>query len=227
MSAFNGFSEDTLQFVAELRLNNEKAWFDQNRERYEAAWLEPAKLFVVALGEKLKKLSKGVQYAPKVNGSIMRINRDTRFSKDKQPYKTHLDLWFWEGADKGWQSSGFWFRLTPLGLILGAGIHDFEPPLLANYRKAVADPKSGASLEKAITAVEKKGFKAGGEHYKRVPKGFESDHPRAELLKHAGLYAGRETKPPRELKSARFVDYCAELYRGTLPVHEWLVKLTK
>src|SRR4051794_4151449 len=102
MADFSGFSKDTLQFVAELRLNNEKAWFDENRPRYEAAWLEPAKRFVVALGERLKKkVSKTVQYEPKINGSIMRINRDTRFSKDKQPYKTHLDLWFWDGAEKG------------------------------------------------------------------------------------------------------------------------------
>jgi uncharacterized protein (TIGR02453 family) len=227
MQTFAGFSDDTIRFLGELTLNNEKAWFDENRARYEAAWLAPAKQFVEAIGPKLKKLSPGVKFEPKINGSLMRINRDTRFSKNKDPYKTHLDLWFWEGDDKGWQSSGFYFRLTPRALLLGAGVHGFEPPLLAKYRKAVASDKTGGELVQAVKAVEKKGVAVHGEHYKRVPKGFAPDHPRAQLLKHAGLTVGSEAKVPRELKSEKFVDYCVERFRATLPVHQWLVKLAR
>jgi uncharacterized protein (TIGR02453 family) len=227
MGSFSGFSPDTLRFVAELRLNNEKAWFDENRSRYDEHWAEPAKLFVADLGQKLQKtVSKGIRFEAKTNGSMMRINRDTRFSKDKTPYKTHLDLWFWEGDQKGWQSSGFYFRLTPTVLMLGAGIHGFEPELMARYRKAVADPKSGGALTKAISAVQKAGYKVGGETYKRVPKPYPPEHARAELLKHQGLFCGTEAKPPRELTSAKFVDYCADRYRGMLPLHQWLVGLT-
>lgn len=227
MQGFTGFTDDTLRFLGELTLNNEKAWFDQNRDRYEVVWLEPARLFVDALGQKLRGLSKGVQFEPKINGSLMRINRDIRFSKNKEPYKTHFDLWFWEGAEKGWQSSGFWFRLTPKALMLGTGIHGFEPPLLTKYRKAVASEKTGSELAEAIAAVKKKGVEIGGEHYKRVPRDFEPDHPRAALLRHDGLYAAFEGKVPKELKSAAFVDYCVQRYRLTLPVHQWLVALTR
>lgn len=226
MQRFEGFSDDTVRFLGELTLNNEKAWFDAHRARYEEVWLEPARRFVKALGQKLRKLSPGVQFEPKLNGSLMRINRDTRFSKDKAPYKTHLDLWFWEGAERGWQSSGFWFRLTPKALMLGTGVLGFEPPLLAKYRKAAGAPKSGAALVKAAAAVAKKGLQVGGEHYKRVPKGFDPEHPRAKWLRHDGLYAAFEGKVPRETKSADLVDYCVERYRATLPIHQWLVKLT-
>jgi len=227
MQAFTGFSDDTIRFLGELTLHNEKAWFDRNRLRYEEVWVEPAKRFVEALGPKLQRLAPGIRFEPRINGSLMRINRDVRFSKNKEPYKTHLDLWFWEGPDKTWQRSGFYFRLTPKALLLGTGVHLFEPPLLARYRKAVAADKSGAELMKAIGAVGKKGIELGGEHYKRVPKGFPPDHPRARWLKHDGLYAGFEGKVPKELKSPRFVDYCVERFRATLPVHQWLVKLTK
>ena len=227
MQTFTGFTDDTIPFLAELTLNNEKAWFDENRARYEAAWLEPAKLFVEALGPKLKKLSPTVGYEAKINGSLRRINRDTRFSNDKSPYKTHLDLWFWDGEDVAAWGPGFWFRLTTKQVMIGAGLHSFEPPLLAKYRKAVADPKKGPELERAIAAVEKKGLKVGGEQYKRVPKGFDPDHPRAQRLKHGALYAGYEAKVPKELRSKAFVDLCVEKFRATLPVHQWLVKLTK
>ena len=197
MQSFRGFSDDTVRFLAELTFNNEKGWFDENRARYEAVWLEPARRFVEALGAKLKKLSPGVRYEPKINGSLMRINRDTRFSKNKEPYKSHLDLWFWEGADKSWQNPGFYFRLKPRALMLGAGMYGFDPPMLAKYRKAVAGDKLGGELENAVAAVEKKGLEVGGEHYKRVPKGFPPDHPRARWLKHDGLYAAFEGKVPR------------------------------
>lgn len=226
MQTFTGFSNDTIRFLAELTLNNDKGWFDQNRARYEAVWLEPAKLFVEALGKRLKKLSPGVAFEPKINGSLLRINRDTRFTKNKEPYKTHLDLWFWEGAEKSWQSSGFYFRLTASALLLGTGVLRFEPPLLARYRKAVPANSTGEQLVKAVTAIAKKKIEIGGDNYTRVPKGFPSDHPRARWLKQGGLYAGFESKVPRDLKSSRFVDYCVDRYRATLPIHRWLVKLS-
>lgn len=226
MAAFSGFSRETIGFLLGLTANNEKAWFDENRAVYERAWVEPAKAFVEAIGPKLKQLAPNLGYAAKLNGSLRRINRDTRFSKDKTPYKTHLDLWFWTGEVADW-SPGFWFRLNCKALMLGAGMYVFEPPLLAKYRKAVVDPKMGAALEKIIAAADAKGLFVGGETYKRVPKGFAPDHPRARLLKHSALYVGTEEKIPKELTGPKFVDYCVARYRLALPVQQWLVKLTQ
>src|SRR5690242_9527174 len=103
---FQGFPKGTVQFLSALRKNNDKAWFDAHRADYEDCYVEPAKAFVAAIAPRLEKLDPRIQAEPKVNGSILRINRDVRFAKDKSPYKDHLDLWFWSGEEKGWETSG-------------------------------------------------------------------------------------------------------------------------
>jgi uncharacterized protein (TIGR02453 family) len=135
--SFSGFLPETVKFLAGLSRNNDKDWFEAHRADYDAYFVEPAKSFVEALAPRLKKIDTSVQAVPAVNGSIMRIYRDVRFAKDKSPYKDHLDLWFWSGKKKGWDASGFFFRLTPKRLVLGAGMHGFPPPVLARYRRAV------------------------------------------------------------------------------------------
>ena len=115
--SFTGFPPETFAFLAGLEKNNSKEWFEAHRGDYEAYHVGPAKLFVAAIGPRLKAISKTVNAEPRVNGSIFRINRDVRFSKDKRPYKTTLDLWFWEGDKRGWDSPGFFLRLMPKAMI--------------------------------------------------------------------------------------------------------------
>lgn len=139
--AFSGIPKGTVKFLSELSRHNEKSWFDAHRADYDEFFMAPAKELVEALAKPLKKLDPKLQALPRVNGSILRINRDVRFSKDKRPYKDHLDLFFWSGAKKGWDSSGFFFRLTLNKLLLGCGMHGFMPPVLARYRNNVLDDK--------------------------------------------------------------------------------------
>jgi uncharacterized protein (TIGR02453 family) len=216
---FEGFPKATASFLAGLSRNNEKAWFEAHRDDYENAFLAPARAFIEAIGPRLKKLDKTIHADPKK--SILRIHRDVRFSKDKSPYKDHLDLWFWSGEAKGWDTSGFFFRLTAKQLMLGAGMHAFMPPVLAKYRAAVAG-KRGEALAKIATTLKKKGYDFGGESYKRAPGGYDADHPRAALLKHSGLFAGWHGPLPKELGSPKFVDFCATRYAAIAPVHDWL-----
>ena len=223
MDDFDGFSERTLRFLRGLSENNNKPWFDAHREDYDEGIVEPAKAFVSALGTRLRKISKTVQFEPRINGSLFRINRDIRFSKDKRPYKDHLDLWFWHGKEKGWEMPGFWFRLTSDQLTLGAGMHGFEKATLDRYRKAVLAPKSGARLEKVISEVIGDGYEIGGALRKKVPRGFDAEHERAPLLLHEGLWATRTTKIPREVKSASFVTTCAEHYAKLWPIGRWIL----
>jgi uncharacterized protein (TIGR02453 family) len=220
--AFAGFPKETVRFLAALGENNDKAWFDAHRSDYESAFLAPAVAFVEALGPRLRKIEPDVSTEPRVNGSIMRINRDVRFSKDKSPYKDHMDLWFWTGDKKGWDSSGFFFRLRADRLLLGAGMHQFMPPALARYRQAVLDPKRGAALARVVEALRAEGYEVGTESYKKVPAGAPADHPRAALLRHSGLHAGWEGKHPRELRAAAFVDLVAERFKAVAPLHRWL-----
>ena len=227
MGKFNGFPKDTLKFLRGLEKNNKKDWFEAHRAEYDDYYIEPAKAFVEAIGPKLKKISKSLNAEPRINGSIFRINRDVRFSKDKTPYKPHVDLWFWEGKDRSWDCSGFFFRLTPKRLILGGGMHQFGKPSLDKYRKAVVDAKRGAQLQKIVGQMKKAGYDVGGKSYKKVPRGFPAEHPRADLLLHGGLFASTEVAIPRELHSPKFVAFCEKHFKKMAPVHSWLVPLAK
>ena len=220
--AFPGFPKETVGFLAGLRRNNDKAWFDAHRDDYEGAFLAPAQAFIEALAPRLRKIDPDVNAEPRVNGSIMRINRDIRFSKDKSPYKDHLDLWFWTGDKKGWDSSGFFFRLTPDRLMLGAGMHMFAPEALARYRQAVLDPKRGEAPARVAAGLKKAGYEIGTEKYKKPPAGVAADHPRAALLRHGGLHAGWEGKHPSELQGPGIVTVVGEHFAKVSPVHAWL-----
>jgi uncharacterized protein (TIGR02453 family) len=220
--SFEGFPKETVRFLSGLSRNNEKTWFDAHRDDYEAHFVAPARAFVEAMGTRLKKIDAGVHAEPKVGGSIMRIFRDVRFAKDKSPYKDHLDLWFWTGKTKGWETPGFFFRLTPTKVMIGGGMHSFMPPLLARYRRAVLDDAKGKALVKAVAKVRAGGLEVGGESYKKPPRGVPADHPRAALLRHGGLHAGWEGKHPKELGSPAFVEFTAKRCAAVAPIVEWL-----
>ena len=177
---FEGFQQETLKFLLGIRKNNSKQWFDVHRAEYDEHFVGVAKDFVVAVGEKFKKVAPEVVADPRINGSIFRINRDIRFSKDKRPYKDHLDFAFWEGKKKESPSSLF-FRLSPDGVFIGAGMHQACPAHLKSFRRAVADDKSGKALVSVAKKLRKAGYRLEGQHYKRYPKGFDADVSAAEF----------------------------------------------
>ena len=222
---FTGFSKDTLRFLSALRKNNHKKWFDAHRADYEAHYVAPAQAFISAIAPALRKLDPKITADPRVGGSLMRIFRDVRFSKDKTPYKGHLDLWFWSGEEKGWDVSGFFLRITPEELMLGAGIHAFSPALLKHYRAAVLDAKKGDALAKTVARLRRAGYEVGAETYKKTPKGIASDHPRATLLRHDGLNAAWEGKHPSELFAPGFVTFAAKHFKAVAPIHKWLADM--
>jgi uncharacterized protein (TIGR02453 family) len=219
---FEGFRPEALRFLSRLGKNNTRDWFHAHKDEYETLLLEPARDFVVALGEELREFAPDVNADPRVNGSIFRIARDTRFSKDKRPYKNHLDLWFWIGDRK--QGPGFWFRLEPSGLILGSGKHHFDKAQLERYRRAVSDDP-GAVLQRELEQLGVAGYEVGGRNYKRLPAGFEAPEERAELLLHDAVYAWVQTPVPDDTFDRRFPSYCAERYRPLAPLNEWLAPL--
>jgi uncharacterized protein (TIGR02453 family) len=220
-AAFSGFPKEAMAFLRGIATHNNKAWFQAHQPEYHALY-DTGIAFAAALGPQLKRISPKLRFDPRINGSVFRINRDVRFAKDKSPYKNHLDLWFWLGDHKGWDTPGCFFRMLPQRLILGAGMHTFEKDQLERYRRAVVNEKSGKALAALVTKLEKAGYVLAERSRKSVPRGYDPGHPRADLLLLEGLNAGYDGPVPRDVSSPKFVAFCLKHFKAVWPVAEWL-----
>jgi len=220
---FDGFPKELFIFFADLAINNDRIWFNKHKKDYEQFVLAPSRSFVVAMGERLSELSPDIQAIPAVNKSLFRQNRDTRFSKDKSPYKTNLGILFWEGDRKRMECPGFYFHVEAGNLMLGGGLYQFPKDLIEPYRKAVTDNNSGKELSDIVKTLKQEKIVLGGSHYKRVPQGYDPNHQNAEFLKHNGLYTMIETRIPKEFHSDKLIDYCFERYNKMYPLHKWIL----
>jgi uncharacterized protein (TIGR02453 family) len=225
MSDFEGFPKQSVTFLTDLKKNNNKDWFHREKQGYETYIMEPARTFVVEMGRRLRSIAPHINAIPKVNQSLFRIHRDTRFSHDKTPYKTNLGVWFWEGKRKRMECSGFYFHYGDGKLMLGVGMHVLSSGLLKRYREAVADEKLGPELVRSANKIAKQGYAIGVKHYKRVPRGYDSQHPRVEFLLHKGLTASVEEKLPEVFFSPKIVDYTFSHFKRMEPIHQWLRKV--
>jgi uncharacterized protein (TIGR02453 family) len=221
--SFAGFPKETATFLKGIAAHNEKAWFEAHRDLYEAAYVEPAKAFVSEIGPKLLKFAPGTQFEPKINGSIARINRDIRFSKDKRPYKSHLDIFFWQGEKKSFNIPGFWFSLGVEKVYMGSGIYMFDKEMLASFREAIVHPRSGKALVAAANGIRKKGgYYFGEKTRKLMPRGYEAPEDRAEYLLFEGLHAGIEL-PSAIAAEPGFVEVCLRHFKATWPISQWIL----
>jgi uncharacterized protein (TIGR02453 family) len=231
--SFNGFNHKTLDFFSELRVNNDVDWFKRHKDEYERFVLEPARSFVEALGNRMQELAPGIIADPRINQSLFRINRDTRFSKDKTPYKTHLAIWLWEGTKKRMECSGFYFHLEPDKLFIGAGIYMFEKEYLEEYRKSVVHEKYGPQLETIIASLQATVKGSGGcalypgERFKKVPRGYDPNHKNADLLLNKGLTAFTEEPISDVLFSPELIEYVYVRFDKMAPLHRWLSALVE
>ncbi len=226
-SRFRGFTPQTVKFFTDLKKHNTREWFNARKETYTSQVMDPARALVTDLGGRLKELAPDIIAVPQINRSIFRIYRDTRFSADKSPYKTHLGLFFWEGVRPRMECSGFYFHLEPPHLMLGVGLYMFPRKVLEHYRNAAVHPEYGVELADIVESISGlEGYSLGGMHYKRVPAGFDAAHSNARLLRHSGLYAGIESLIPEELYSESLIDYCMERFTPLAGLHRWLRAFT-
>jgi uncharacterized protein (TIGR02453 family) len=222
---FTGFGPETFAFLNDLTEHNNKDWFTANRPRYEAHYLAPALAFIEAIGPRLSaELPGDVRFEPRVNGSLFRINRDVRFSKDKTPYKNHIDMWFWTGDKKGWETPSYFMRLLPDRWAIGGGMHHLGKEGLETYRKAVADDSKGQALEEAVSRLNAP-YEVGEASRKTVPRGYDPAHPRAQYLLYEGLVAVLDAPLPPEVGRPDFVDACVGHFKAVSPLNEWLASI--
>ena len=221
------FTPATFRFLKDLAANNTREWFADNKPRYLSDARDPALTFVEAFAPRLRALSPHFVADPRpVGGSLFRIHRDTRFSKDKTPYKTGLFLLFTEGSGPLKNGAGFGLHLHAEGIGMMGGVFGFEDAALARYREAVLDARRGKALEKAVAAVEEAGCGLNEPHYKRVPRGFDAEYPRADWLRYRALHAHCDEHPvPKALLGPQAVDFCLERFSRMRPVQKWVAAL--
>lgn len=216
---YAGFPSSTLWFLSELSAHNSKAWFEQHREAYESSWREPAEAFVSAVGPSLHDMRAGIVADPRVNGSIFRINRDVRFSRDKTPYRDHLDMWFWEG-ERSTAVSSLFFRLTPTEVLVGAGNHGFTPQQRDCYRAAVVATPGESLLEIRDNLADG----LDGETMKRTPKtAVPVGEDISQLLRHSALFTTHTRPSGPWIEEPGIVNWAVEVWKRQLPLHEWLI----
>ena len=229
-SGFRGFSRDAIQFLADLAANNDRAWFQPRKAQYERLLKEPMELLCVALGDRFQARRIPLRADPK--RSVFRIYRDTRFSKDKSPYKTHIAAsfaWIGDGADDGAgeerHGNGAYFHFQPGEMYMGGGMWHPEKERLDSFRAAVVERP-----DKVRAALQEPGFvKVFGkahadEELKRVPPGYSADHPLADLLRWKDVIFGRRLSD-REVLSPNLPDTLADGYAAAMPVLRFLATL--
>jgi uncharacterized protein (TIGR02453 family) len=226
---FGGFSRECLELLRQLEANNSQAWFDGHRRLFRDLLVEPAVDLVIEIGPLLRsRVSDGMRAEPRVGGSILRMRHDARFMRAR-PFRTHLELWFWEGRGPSHQHPGFFVRLSADELVLGAGITLFPPDLLLRFREEVDHPAPGRELVSVLRRLEAAGGHVEGQRLRRVPAQFPADHERATLLRHLGLRVERVQPLPGAMPEAVLGPVLPELLVSGFvrldPLRRWLLRL--
>lgn len=203
MALFNGFPQGTLAFLSELKVNNNKAWFNDNKPRYEALVRGPALAFIESMAPGLAEISPHFHaISKKVGGSLMRVYRDTRFASDKTPYKTNIGIQFRHELGKDVHAPGFYLHIEPEGCFVGAGIWRPESKTLNQIRAFIDDNPAAWRKALAMSAFARQ-FSLEGDSLKRPPRGFAADHPLIEDLKRKDFIAIKSIEPAT-IHSPRF-----------------------
>lgn len=211
------FTRDMFQFFVDLRLHNDREWFAEHRTFYDEEIVPRLQRFVTAMAPKLKKIAPSFVAEPKlVGGSIFRIHRDVRFSKDKTPYKPHASMRFFHRDAREVTAPVFYLHLEPRNVFLGAGVYHPEPDALRTIRQALA--RDGRPFVRAVAASK---MSLGGESLRRVPQGFDPEHPLAEHLRRKDFVLMRALTDAQATR-ADFLDVVAESYRAAAPLVRYL-----
>ena len=221
---FRGFPSETFRFLAGLASNNRKEWFEPRRGDYETYIETPAFAFIEEMALALRDVAPNVRAEPRIGGSLFRIHRDTRFARDKSPYKTHIGIRLRDGAAaQSSKCSGplFYVEIALERLTLGVGIKTFEPQLLDAYRQAILRADKAQGLATVLAKAEGAGHRVEGELTKRVPAEI-ARAPIPELAKRKGVFVRFEQALPKEIHRADFVSFCFSYFVPYAPLFNWL-----
>ena len=222
MPADRYFSTDLFEFLTALCVHNQREWFQKNKERYEALVRDPLLRFIADLSPGLRKInSHMVADASPTGGSVMRIYRDIRFSKDKSPYKTSVAAHFWHDKGKEDATPAYYLHLEPGGSLIGAGIWRPDARALKKIRDAIVnDPKRWSQ----VTSAGELGYcKMSGESLHRPPRGYDLNHLFIDDIRRRDFTLGLRLSD-KEVVKPDFLEFTLAAFRKTAPFVEFLSK---
>ena len=215
------FTKDLFTFLKDLKKHNNREWFQKHKDRYEAVVRDPVLKFISDFGPHLDKISPHFVADPRPNGgSMMRIYRDIRFSKDKSPYKTHAAAHFWHAKGKAGAAPGYYLHLEPGNSVIAGGIWQPERKALKKIRDKIAgDPKgwARATTGGALGST----CRMAGESLKRPPAGYEPAHRFIEDIKRKD-FAISTPLTDQEVTGDDFLDLVLQRLRATAPFVQFL-----
>jgi len=215
------FNPRLFRFLRQLRRNNRRAWFLKHKTEYEEFARQPGLRFIADLRLRLREISPWLVADPKlVGGSLFRIYRDVRFSKDKSPYKTHIGMHFQHaGSTEAVHGPGLYLHLEPDGCFLAGGVWQPDPRSLARNRDAIAwHPEEWRKA--------KRGLELGGDTLSRAPRGYPADHPLVEDLKRKDFVASVDLSDDR-VCGPRFMTDFLRAARRMVPLLKFLSEAEK
>jgi len=226
VARFEGFADRDARFFRTLAKNQRREWFQAHKLEYEDGWLKPMRALLAELHERIDAFFPS---HPLGEPKVFRIFRDVRFSKDKSPYKTHIGGYVpIDGAGQGPALPAPIYIHLGTDIFVAAGHYMMMPDQLARFREAVLDDRRGRALAAMLKTLEKRGFTVGSQDtLKRVPRGMDPEHPRAELLKRKGLIVSFPPLPKQLLVSRALVAWLVKHTKQAAPLVEWLALATE
>lgn len=223
---FSGFPQATFAFLRELAQHNNREWYGAHQEQAEQCLFVPAAQFIQTFGKAAQKIYPELLYDTRTNGSgsLFRLNRDTRFAKDKSPYKTNLGFRFWMSeAERRAKRVRLYVHLDQDGITIYGGEHcQLEPAAIGVLREHIHNDKQG-KLRGILAQLEKAGFVYSGETLARVPAGYAADHPDSELLRRKSLFMASPTLSPANVGTPTLIGQCVAHAKSLKPLNDWLV----
>lgn len=222
MAKFEGFPKDFYAFFRELKAHNERAWFEDNKQRFRDSVQAPMSSFIEAMAPELKKISKHFVADPRPNGgSMFRIYRDVRFARDKRPYKEHAACHFRHAFAKDAHAPGFYMHFAPDEVLFGGG--SWMPPsdALSQIRSAIATKPATWVKLKQDKLFAKTFDGISGDALSRPPRGFEAGHSQIEDLKKKSFFA-LKTADTKLTQQPKLVGEVASTFKAVSPLMKFI-----
>lgn len=219
---FNGFNEKALLFLDEIKNNNTKVWFEANRHRWQDLILEPNKAYVQEMGEHLIALAPFIKAQPKASGSLFKIYRDIRFSKDKTPIKTKIGIIFWQGPNHRMNSPCFYMQYKIDEVFIATGLRVFKDDVLKQYREYIKVEKNARALHNILEDIKDKKVTINEAKYKRYPAGFKKEDKYAYLSLYGGIFVYETFKPNKTFFTKNIINKNFKFYDKTHELFDWL-----